>query len=126
MEEGSSAGSDSSTSGSGGAQQRELERMAEVLVTGEQLRPARTRALARGLRLAWGARTAAGAPRGWSSVRPRSASGWCALRPRLVAAALCGAESPPPNALSLFPGACMPPGLRADNLLFVRQESKRG
>nr|XP_012321848.1 DEP domain-containing mTOR-interacting protein [Aotus nancymaae] len=41
MEEGSSAGSagsDSSTSGSGGAQQRELERMAEVLVTGEQLR----------------------------------------------------------------------------------------
>ncbi|XP_066873639.1 DEP domain-containing mTOR-interacting protein isoform X3 [Kogia breviceps] len=41
MEEGNSAGSggsDSSTSGSGGAQQRELERMAEVLVTGEQLR----------------------------------------------------------------------------------------
>ncbi|XP_007945056.1 DEP domain-containing mTOR-interacting protein [Orycteropus afer afer] len=38
MEEGGSAGSDSSTSGSGGAQQRELERMAEVLVTGEQLR----------------------------------------------------------------------------------------
>ncbi|XP_002710798.4 DEP domain-containing mTOR-interacting protein [Oryctolagus cuniculus] len=33
-----SAGSDSSTSGSGGVQQRELERMAEVLVTGEQLR----------------------------------------------------------------------------------------
>ncbi|XP_040835307.1 DEP domain-containing mTOR-interacting protein isoform X4 [Ochotona curzoniae] len=33
-----SVGSDSSTSGSGGAQQRELERMAEVLVTGEQLR----------------------------------------------------------------------------------------
>nr|XP_030731546.1 DEP domain-containing mTOR-interacting protein isoform X3 [Globicephala melas] len=41
MEEGNSAGSggsDTSTSGSGGAQQRELERMAEVLVTGEQLR----------------------------------------------------------------------------------------
>ncbi|XP_008580098.1 PREDICTED: DEP domain-containing mTOR-interacting protein-like [Galeopterus variegatus] len=38
MEEGGSAGSDSSTGGSGGAQQRELERMAEVLVTGEQLR----------------------------------------------------------------------------------------
>ncbi|KAL2767162.1 DEP domain-containing mTOR-interacting protein isoform 1 [Daubentonia madagascariensis] len=41
MEQGGStgsAGSDSSTSGSGGAQQRELERMAEVLVTGEQLR----------------------------------------------------------------------------------------
>ncbi|XP_033699139.1 DEP domain-containing mTOR-interacting protein isoform X3 [Tursiops truncatus] len=41
MEGGNSAGSggsDSSTSGSGGAQQRELERMAEVLVTGEQLR----------------------------------------------------------------------------------------
>ncbi|XP_011912827.1 PREDICTED: DEP domain-containing mTOR-interacting protein isoform X3 [Cercocebus atys] len=41
MEEGGSTGSaasDSSTSGSGGAQQRELERMAEVLVTGEQLR----------------------------------------------------------------------------------------
>ncbi|KAK2116921.1 hypothetical protein P7K49_003807 [Saguinus oedipus] len=38
MEEGGSAGSDSSTSGSGGAQLRELERVAEVLVTGEQLR----------------------------------------------------------------------------------------
>ncbi|ELW72742.1 DEP domain-containing mTOR-interacting protein [Tupaia chinensis] len=41
MEEGGSAGSagsDGSTNGSGGAQQRELERMAEVLVTGEQLR----------------------------------------------------------------------------------------
>ncbi|XP_006830738.1 PREDICTED: DEP domain-containing mTOR-interacting protein isoform X2 [Chrysochloris asiatica] len=41
MEEGGIAGSgasDSSSSGSGGAQQRELERMAEVLVTGEQLR----------------------------------------------------------------------------------------
>lgn len=35
---GSSGGSDSNTSGSGGAHQRELERMAEVLVTGEQLR----------------------------------------------------------------------------------------
>nr|KAF6426213.1 DEP domain containing MTOR interacting protein [Molossus molossus] len=33
-----SGGSDNSPSGSGGAQQRELERMAEVLVTGEQLR----------------------------------------------------------------------------------------
>ncbi|XP_066121851.1 DEP domain-containing mTOR-interacting protein isoform X2 [Saccopteryx bilineata] len=40
MEGGSagSGGSDSSPNGSGGAQQRELERMAEVLVTGEQLR----------------------------------------------------------------------------------------
>ncbi|XP_052605163.1 DEP domain-containing mTOR-interacting protein [Peromyscus californicus insignis] len=43
MEEGSSGGggsggSDSNTSGGGGAHQRELERMAEVLVTGEQLR----------------------------------------------------------------------------------------
>lgn len=41
MEEGSSGGSggsDINAGGSGGAQQRELERMAEVLVTGEQLR----------------------------------------------------------------------------------------
>uniref|UniRef100_A0A8C3WT64 DEP domain containing MTOR interacting protein n=1 Tax=Catagonus wagneri TaxID=51154 RepID=A0A8C3WT64_9CETA len=38
MEESGSAGSESSNSGSSGAQQRELERMAEVLVTGEQLR----------------------------------------------------------------------------------------
>lgn len=37
MEEGS-GGSGGSTGGGGGAQQRELERMAEVLVTGEQLR----------------------------------------------------------------------------------------
>lgn len=74
--------------------------------------------------LAAAARVPEDSPRGAAWQKPTS--GWCALRPSLAAAAVCPTDSLAPTALSVFPCTWTPPGLPADSLRLVRQESKRG
>lgn len=102
--------------------------------------PARTRAVCGGLRVSPGSGTGAdaltvhAAPRlaaaaAGHAQRARlsgqaQASGWCALRPSLVAAALRRDESLPPAARSLLRGTWALPMLPADSLHLVRLENR--